>query len=436
MTLLIRFIALIVLSISAVSAQTNCSFTLTPTSVTLPAGGGTGTIAVSAPAGCSWSPAPSVPWILIAFGQSGTANGSVGYTVQANSTAQSRSGTMTIGTQIFTVNQQASSTICTFTLPVSNRSLPSTGGSGSFDVVAPAGCGWIATPGASWISISFGSSGTGNGSVGYSAAPNTSTQPRTGTISVANRTFTIDQAASAAQVSVRAVANAASFRQGPVAPGSIITIFGSGIGPAVPATLQLTNDGQFLTTILGDTRVLFDQVSAPLVYASEGQVSAIVPYAVAGRGSAQLQVEYKGNRSNSVTLNVAQTAPAIFTLDSSGGGPGAILNQDFSVNSASNAAAKGSIVQIFATGEGQTVPPGVDGRLAGDILPRPALPVTVRIAGMPAEVLYSGAAPGLVAGVIQINARIPMEAPSGPAVPVVFQVGPFESPGQVTVSVQ
>ena len=90
---------------------------------------------------------------------------------------------------------------------------------------------------------------------------------------------------------------------------------------------------------------------------------------------------------------------------------------------------------MFATGEGQTDPEGVDGRLAGDVLPKPRAPVSVQIGGLPAEVLYAGAAPGLVAGVLQVNAKVPDGAASG-AVPLLLTVGNATSPGGVTVAVQ
>ena len=137
-----------------------------------------------------------------------------------------------------------------------------------------------------------------------------------------------------------------------------------------------------------------------------------------------------------MTLPVASAAPGIFTADSSGRGQGAILNEDTSLNSLSNPARKGSIVVLFATGEGQTTPNGVDGLPAGSVFPKPNLPVTVQIGGVNAEVLYAGAAPGLVAGVMQLNVKIPETAPSGNAVPLTVQVGTQQSASAVTLAVQ
>ena len=174
------------------------------------------------------------------------------------------------------------------------------------------------------------------------------------------------------------------------------------MGPASITNATLGADGRFPTTLAG-VRVLFDNTPAPLIYVSETQLAAVVPYSVAGKTTTQLQVEVQGNRSNAVTIQVAPAAPAIFTANSSGRGQGAILNEDNSFTSAGNPAEKGSIIVLFTTGEGQTSPAG-------------------------------GAAPGLVAGVMQVNARILAGAPTGD-VPVTLVVGTNESPAGVTVSV-
>lgn len=230
------------------------------------------------------------------------------------------------------------------------------------------------------------------------------------------------------------VVSAATFSGGPVAPGLLVTIFGSGIGPSALTTAQITAQGTF-PTLIADTRVLFDGVAAPLVYVSANQVSAIVPYAVAEKSATSLQVEYKGLKTNSLALVVAATAPGLFTANSSGKGPGAILNQDSTVNSASNPASAGSIVILFGTGEGATDPSGQDGVVATSVYPKPRQPVTVRIGGKEAEVLYAGAAPTLVAGVFQVNVKIPEGLAAG-AQPVVVQVGSASSSPDVTVAVQ
>ena len=214
------------------------------------------------------------------------------------------------------------------------------------------------------------------------------------------------------QISSAGVTNAASFLGGSVAPGEIITVFGSGLGPETLATAQLTADGLFLTKALANTRVFFDGVPAAMIYTVAGQVSAVVPYAVNGRSTTDLQVEYNGRLSNGVTIDVAPSAPGIFTLDSSGGGQGAILNQNSQVNGPQATAAPGSVIVIYATGGGQTNPESEDGRISTNAA-RQAQDVAVRIDGVESEVLYAGAAPGLVSGVLQINARVPGSVGAG-----------------------
>jgi|GEM_PF-1555677 len=229
------------------------------------------------------------------------------------------------------------------------------------------------------------------------------------------------------------VVSAASFMGGAVAPGQLVTIFGSGIGPAQLTGAQLTAQGTVATSV-AETRVLFDTRPAPLIYVSASQISAIVPYGVSGT-TTQMQVEFRGVRSNAVTLPVTATAPGLFTANSSGKGQGAILNQDGSFNSGSNAAEVGSVVVLYGTGEGAVEPVVVDGAINASSFPKPKEPITVRIGGKDAEVIYGGAAPGLVAGVFQINVRIPEGVAAGNA-PVVVMVGRATSSPEVTVAVR
>ena len=228
------------------------------------------------------------------------------------------------------------------------------------------------------------------------------------------------------------VLSAGSFLAGAVAPGELVTLFGSGIGPA--AAQQPS--GSVTSPVLGGTSVFFDGTAAPLLYAGSNQINAIVPYGVSGKTATQLTITAQGKTIAAVTQAVAATAPAIFTLNFTGSGAGAILNQDSSVNSPSNPAVKGTVISIFASGAGQTNPPGVDGQVAGTILPVPLLPVTVQIGGLNAKVSYAGAAPGLISGVTQVNALIPSGVNSGSATPIVLTVGGVSSQADVTIAIK
>jgi uncharacterized protein (TIGR03437 family) len=242
-------------------------------------------------------------------------------------------------------------------------------------------------------------------------------------------------AAGAPVVTAAGIVSGASFLGGVVAPGMIVSIFGSRLGPPQLASLDLDGNGYVKTELQG-TRVLFNDVPAPLVFASETQVGAIVPYTLAGAGTLRLVVECQGLRSTPVELPVSESAPGLFTINASGTGLGAILNQDGSVNTLENAAERGSIVALFGTGEGQTEPAGRDGKLAAETLPRPRLPVSVTIGGRAVEVVYAGGAPGLVAGVIQVNARVPADLAASGELPVVLQVGGAASQSGVTLAVR
>ncbi len=233
---------------------------------------------------------------------------------------------------------------------------------------------------------------------------------------------------------VLAVVNAASYAPGGIAPGEIVTLFGTGLGPAAIVTAQSSTPG-FLDTALANTRVLFNDVPAPLIYTSEKQVSAIVPYAITGFSEVRIVVEYRGIASQPLTFSVVDSAPGLFAADASGRGPGAILNQDYSLNSASNPAPAGSIVLLYGTGEGATNPAGVDGKITTDILAQPKLPVMVTIGGLPAEVLYQGGAPGIVAGGLQINVRVPAGLTTSTA-EVVVTIGSKSSQAGVTLAVK
>lgn len=235
-------------------------------------------------------------------------------------------------------------------------------------------------------------------------------------------------------ITSNAIVNAASFASGPVAPGEIVTIYGSGIGPDTLTGLQLDSSGRIATTVAQAT-VTFDGVPAPLLYVSASQLSAIVPYAVAGKSSTAMQVMYSGKSSAVVPVAVTGAVPALFTANSSGAGPLAALNQDGSLNSAANPAAAGTSVVLYGTGEGQTTPGGVDGQIAASVYPAPVVAPTVTVGGQAAQVLYAGAAPGLVAGVIQFNVVIPAGLASGPA-DVIVNSGSAASPMHATIAIQ
>ncbi len=234
--------------------------------------------------------------------------------------------------------------------------------------------------------------------------------------------------------SAAGVVNAASFRSGTIAPGEVISVFGRAIGPETPAALAVGEDGR-VTRDLAGVRLLLNGAAAPLTFASAGQINAVVPYSAGALPVAQLTIENDGASSSAVTLLTSATAPALFTVSGSGAGPAAALNQDGTLNSAANPVRRGEVIVLFGTGEGALEPSALDGAVSAAPLPSPRAEITVRIGAADAEILYAGPAPGLVSGVLQINARVPVSVLGGPQTPLSFTAGQARSPAGVTIAV-
>ncbi len=186
--------------------------------------------------------------------------------------------------------------------------------------------------------------------------------------------------------SLASVVNAASGLPGPVAPGQALSLHG--IGMQAP--------------------ISFDGVAATPFYSSLFQTNVVVPDSI--KGNTQLQIG-----TVSLPLPVAPAAPGLFTLSATGVGPGAVLNEDHSINTPDNPAPRDSIIQIFGTG--------------GAVPPQPA---EAAIGTTAAEVLYSGSTGGLW----QVNVRVPANATPGPAIPVIIRTGGAASQPGVTIAVR
>jgi len=233
------------------------------------------------------------------------------------------------------------------------------------------------------------------------------------------------------------VVNAASYQTGGISPGEIVTLFGSSLGPATGVSAAVDNKG-YIETTLANVKVTFNGYPGPILFAGAGQINAIVPYELAGASSASVVAEFGSARSNAVTLPVVASAPGVFSDTATGQGEGAILDVNYRLVSASNPVSGGSIIQIYATGQGQTSPGGVDGLIEPSTLPLPAplLSAGVTIGGVTANIQYAGAAPGLVAGALQINAFVPDGLPSGPAPLVVSFGSVYHSQPGITVAIK
>lgn len=240
---------------------------------------------------------------------------------------------------------------------------------------------------------------------------------------------------------ITSASNGASFHPNAgFAPGEVVTFKGQGLGPNPIQLAQLDSNGRLAATLAG-CQLNVDGTPAPLVHALATQITGILPYELQDRVGQQVQAQVtcNGLPSNVWPFQVVAADPGIFS-DGPGTGPAAMLNQDGSYNSVGNPAAKGSVVTLFATGEGQLNPAGGDGRIeTGPLssIPVPKLPVTVMFGGVAATKLtYVGVAPNEVDGLLQIDAQIPAGAPSGSAVPLSIQVGSTPSQPGLTMSIQ
>jgi uncharacterized protein (TIGR03437 family) len=332
---------------------------------------------------------------------------------------------------------------CTYSVSPTTLQAPASGGNLAVSIQAAPSCPWAVSGLPAWITLSAASSGPGSASVALAVFPNSSGASLSATVLIAGVSVTVTQSAAvtAPLPPIKSVVNAASFLGGPVSPGELVTIFGAGIGPATAAGATTDPATGRLATTIGGVQVLFNGIAAPMIYASSTQVSAVVPYEMATAPNPSVWINFAGQTSNAYQLSVAATAPGLFAQNSSGSGPGAILNQDNSLNGPGHGAANGSIVQVFMTGEGQTTPQSVTGAITTvtlpppQVTPAPVQPIQVWINGQPALYTYAGEAPGMVAGVMQLNVQIPANAPSGPLSIQVSAGGNMSQTG-ITVSVQ
>jgi uncharacterized protein (TIGR03437 family) len=337
----------------------------------------------------------------------------------------------------FTITQDGSNS--NLTISPQTRSWDATGGSDRVTVTTGTGCSWSYYTDSSWIQVLGGAIGSGSGPAGVSyTIPQNNGPARTGHIYVASQVYTITQAGASAPVpQLTAVVNGASYATGPIAPGEVIALGGTGMGPAKGVSAQLAATDKVFASNLSGVQVMFDGKYAAIpYYVSATQINAIVPFEITGQTSTQITVSYGGGTSAPLQAGVQSAAPGILTLQLTGTGPGAILNQDYSVNGTVEGALRGSTVMIYCIGMGQTNPASADGAVTAGPNALAIQPVTVTIDGIPAPVSYFGGAPGAVAGLTQINATVPANAHTGANIPVTVQVGSYQAQAGVTMVVQ
>ena len=290
------------------AAASSCTGTVTPTSVSVAAAGiANSSLAVSAPSSCAWTAVSNVTWISIVSGSPDSGNGTVKFTVAANTTTAQRIGTLTVAGQTVTITQAASSS-CTYTLNPTTLSIAAAGGAASpVSVSTAGGCAWTATPDVSWLSITSGASGSGNGMVKITVAANTGAA-RTGTVTVATETITVNQAAPC------------SFAVSPTSASS-----GAAGGAGTPITVATTS-GCAWTASSGVNWI-------SIASGASGTGSGTVTYSVqTNTGAARMGTLTVAGQTVTISQGAACTyviAPTSQTIDSPGGtgGPVSVTTQ-------------------------------------------------------------------------------------------------------------
>jgi len=424
-------------------AASNCTYTLSATSSPLISGvGGVGTVTVTvAGTGCAaWNVAtPPVSWVHVSAGRGSTSSGSVSYSVDSNSANSSRTATLTIANQSYTVQQAAAP--CTYALgAAASGTLAAAGANGSFQVIAAGtACTWSITlpsdPASQWIHVTSALNAMLSGTVSYTIDPNNTTSPRSLALTLNGKnpattlTYTVSQAAGTAStapgpiVNPNGVVNAASFISanlpaGSIAQGSFFSIFGNGLGPANPG---LSATSYPLGVSLGGVSVKVTQgstsVNAIPLFVAQYQINAVMP-SNTPTGTVQVTVSYGGLTSAPASVQVVPANFGAFTV-SGGRGPGIVQNYvsdtQTPLNMTTLTASPGDTVILWGTGLGP-LPAG-----ASDTQPAPAgsLPVSVQVllGNLTIQPLYAGRAPAL-AGVDQIDFQIPASAALGCYVPL------------------
>jgi uncharacterized protein (TIGR03437 family) len=302
---------------------------------------------------------------------------------------------------------------------------------------------WAVTAGGGSITAASPvSDSSGKVSATWTLGPTVGTQNATATIVIEGSNFILDPirftatavAGPTPVVPANGAVNGASFNSGvaALAPGAIASIFGTNLSaaPVTGAQPGFVSGTDVLQTTANGTRVTFDGVAAPLFFlkhdaASFDQLNVQVPFELAGKTSTQLVVYLNGKPSAAVTVAVQPVSPGLFTLCACGTGAAVILNQDYTINTQPNAAARGSVIMLYATGLGPTSPAGITGKAAPHAEPLAVTMAqywpTVTIGGVSAHVEFSGLAPWFV-GLWQVNVTVPANAPTGEQ-PLVLTTG-------------
>jgi hypothetical protein len=309
-----------------------CTYTIAPAGQAFVSAGGLGSFAVTAGGGCSWSATSGAAWIAIAGAGSGAGNGSVGFSVAANTGSIARTGTISVNGQTFTVTQAEP---CSYGISASGGSVPSTGGTGSFGVTAGSACSWSAASNATWLTVTGTPAGAGNGTVTFSAATNPNASERTATISVGGRTFTVTQEAASSctytmSPTSRSMSNIGGSNLVYITTQAGCTWTASSNTSWLSISTGASRTGTATATYRGTSNSGAPRVGTLTVagYTFTVNQNGICSYSVspaslsipAGGGSGQLTV----TTTSGCAWNVTMTATWITLANVSGSGPGSV----------------------------------------------------------------------------------------------------------------
>ncbi len=171
-----------------VTQSSGCTFSLSPGSQNIPAGGGAGSFTVNTTLGCAWTATSNAAWLSVTSGGNGNGPGTVQFSAAANGGA-ARAGTITAGGQAFTVNQESG---CSASVAPDTIAEPAAGGPQAVNITTAADCAWTASGNVPWITVANPSSGSGNATVRLDIQANTG-PARNGTATVAGKTVTVNQ---------------------------------------------------------------------------------------------------------------------------------------------------------------------------------------------------------------------------------------------------
>lgn len=324
---------------------------------------------------------------------------------------------------------------CGYSLATSGGLQSNAGGSGNVTITAAPGCAWTASSKSSWLGMNP-ASGIGNGVVSFIVAKNPRDGARQGVLAIADQTVAVAQAGLAIpQFHATGITNAASLVQ-TVSPGSIVTIFGTGLTRNVtgvvaadhtPLPTQLA--GTSVEWVASDASGKLSHLVMPLLAVAnvggQEQINFQIPWEAIAPSTGEIEVHNNGLTGSLLNYTIRATSPGLFTVDGTAGA--FVHGADNSLVTASSPADRGEVVVLYATGLGAVNPPSTSGQPAASVEPlsRTIDTPIVTIGGISAKVLFSGLAPNYV-GLYQLNVVVPSNSPIG-NIQVVVQAGGFFS---------